>query len=112
MTLWGTAISSGECPLWVISGHSRSFARRPLYPQKRTLTGVITMSALCQKQTSARLFDHLESAAVAQSCESKAVSAEGKPLHGAAKNSFMAKCKKSAEARFNDAFGSKADISA
>ena len=29
-------------------------------------------------------------------CEGKAVSAEGKPLHGAAKNSFMAKCKKSA----------------
>ena len=29
-------------------------------------------------------------------CDSKAVSAEGKPLHGAAKNSFMAKCKKSA----------------
>ena len=29
-------------------------------------------------------------------CESKAVSAEGKPLHGAAKNSFMAKCRKSA----------------
>jgi hypothetical protein len=29
-------------------------------------------------------------------CESKAVSAEGKPLRGAAKNSFMAKCKKSA----------------
>jgi hypothetical protein len=29
-------------------------------------------------------------------CESKAVSAEGKPLHGAAKNSFMAKCKKAA----------------
>jgi hypothetical protein len=38
----------------------------------------------------------LVSTAVAQSCESKAVSAEGKPLHGAAKNSFMAKCKKSA----------------
>jgi hypothetical protein len=34
--------------------------------------------------------------ATAQSCESKAVSAEGKPLHGAAKNSFMARCKKSA----------------
>ena len=29
-------------------------------------------------------------------CESKAVSAEGKPLRGAAKNSFMAKCRKSA----------------
>jgi hypothetical protein len=29
-------------------------------------------------------------------CESKAVSADGKPLHGAAKNSFMAKCKESA----------------
>jgi len=34
--------------------------------------------------------------AMAQSCEGKAISAEGKPLHGAAKNSFMAKCKKSA----------------
>jgi hypothetical protein len=31
-----------------------------------------------------------------EACESKALSAEGKPLHGAAKNSFMAKCKKSA----------------
>ena len=31
--------------------------------------------------------------AAAQSCESKAVSAEGKPLHGAAKNSFVKKCK-------------------
>ncbi len=31
--------------------------------------------------------------AVAQSCESKAVSAEGKPLHGAAKTSFIRKCK-------------------
>jgi len=28
-------------------------------------------------------------------CEVQAVSKEGKPLHGAAKNSFMAKCKKS-----------------
>jgi hypothetical protein len=32
----------------------------------------------------------------AEACGSKAVSADGKPLHGAAKNSFMAKCKKSA----------------
>jgi hypothetical protein len=38
----------------------------------------------------------LVGSAMAQSCESKAVSAEGKPLHGAANNSFMAKCKKSA----------------
>jgi hypothetical protein len=30
--------------------------------------------------------------AAAQSCDSKAVSANGKPLHGAAKNGFMAKC--------------------
>jgi hypothetical protein len=29
-------------------------------------------------------------------CESQAVSKEDKPLHGAAKNSFIAKCKKSA----------------
>src|SRR5580700_2857388 len=29
-------------------------------------------------------------------CEPKAVSADGKPLHGAAKNSFMAKCKRDA----------------
>jgi hypothetical protein len=35
-------------------------------------------------------------AAMAQSCESKAVSAEGKPLHGAAKTSFVRKCKQDA----------------
>lgn len=29
-------------------------------------------------------------------CEGKAVSKDGKPLHGAAKNSFMAKCKRDA----------------
>ena len=34
--------------------------------------------------------------AMAQSCESKAVSAEGKPLHGAAKTSFLKKCKQDA----------------
>ena len=34
--------------------------------------------------------------AFAQSCESRAVSSEGKPLHGAAKNSFVKKCKKDA----------------
>jgi hypothetical protein len=34
--------------------------------------------------------------AMAQSCESKAVSAEGKPLHGAAKTSFIRKCKEDA----------------
>jgi hypothetical protein len=34
--------------------------------------------------------------ALAQSCESKAVSAEGKPLHGAAKVSFVRKCKRDA----------------
>jgi hypothetical protein len=31
-------------------------------------------------------------AAAAQSCDSKAVSANGKPLHGAAKMSFVKKC--------------------
>ena len=36
------------------------------------------------------------STATAQSCESKAVSADGKPLHGAAKTSFVKKCKKDA----------------
>ena len=36
------------------------------------------------------------STAMAQSCESKAVSAEGKPLHGAAKTSFVRKCKQDA----------------
>ena len=34
--------------------------------------------------------------AMAQSCESKAVSADGKPLHGAAKTSFVKKCKRDA----------------
>jgi len=31
-----------------------------------------------------------------EACEGKAVSGEGKPLHGAAKNSFMAKCQRAA----------------
>jgi hypothetical protein len=35
-------------------------------------------------------------------CASKAVSAEGKPLHGAAKNSFMAKCMRSASSARRD----------
>jgi hypothetical protein len=39
--------------------------------------------------------------AAAQSCDSKAMSANGKPLHGAAKMSFVRKCKR-------DACGSKA----
>ncbi len=34
--------------------------------------------------------------ALAQSCESKAVSKDGKPLSGAAKTSFITKCKKDA----------------
>jgi hypothetical protein len=41
------------------------------------------------------------SAAAAQSCESRAVGANGKALHGAAKMSFVKKCKR-------DACGSKA----
>jgi len=32
----------------------------------------------------------------AQSCESKAVGKDGKPLHGAAKMSFVKKCKRDA----------------
>jgi hypothetical protein len=39
--------------------------------------------------------------AAAQSCDSKAVGANGKPLHGAAKMSFVRKCKR-------DTCGSKA----
>jgi len=31
----------------------------PLYPQKRTFTNAITMSALCQKQTSVTSFDQI-----------------------------------------------------
>jgi hypothetical protein len=33
---------------------------------------------------------------MAESCESKAVSADGKPLSGAAKTSFLKKCEKGA----------------
>ena len=36
------------------------------------------------------------STAMAQSCESRAVSSDGKPLRGAAKNSFVKKCKREA----------------
>ena len=36
------------------------------------------------------------STALAQSCESRAMSSDGKPLHGAAKTSFVKKCKRDA----------------
>ena len=45
------ACQAGSCPLWVKSGHSAVSERCPLYPQKRTFQGTVTMSALCQKQT-------------------------------------------------------------
>ncbi len=34
--------------------------------------------------------------AMAQSCENRAMSKDGKPLHGAAKTSFLNKCKRDA----------------
>ena len=34
--------------------------------------------------------------ALAQSCESRAMGSDGKALHGAAKNSFMKKCRRDA----------------
>jgi hypothetical protein len=40
-----------RCPLWVISGHSITSTRCPLYPQKRTLVEPAVMSSLCQKRT-------------------------------------------------------------
>src|SRR5262249_16298786 len=36
-----------KCPLWVKSGHFRMSAPCPLYPQKRTFTGAVGMSAKC-----------------------------------------------------------------
>src|SRR5262249_54923696 len=42
-----------SCPLGVISGHSPTFDRCPLYPQKRTSQLSREMSALCQKRTHA-----------------------------------------------------------
>ena len=29
-------LGSGQCPLWVISGHRSTFEQCPLYPRKRT----------------------------------------------------------------------------
>src|SRR5262249_41448768 len=55
---------SSPCPLWVRSGHHPSFCLCPLYPRKRTNSGHLGMSALCQKRTYAvqqteALFDQL-----------------------------------------------------
>ena len=44
----------------------------------------------------ALIFAFAAGSALAQSCESKAVSKDGKPLSGAAKTSFVNKCKKDA----------------
>src|SRR5262249_61422689 len=48
-----------RCPLWVRNGHSQNKHRCPLYPSKQTLLDRAARSALCQKQTSRYLFDHL-----------------------------------------------------
>src|SRR5262249_9209971 len=42
---------TGQCPLWVKSGHRTRSVSCPLYPQKRTLVERVGMSALCQKRT-------------------------------------------------------------
>jgi hypothetical protein len=39
---------AAECVIWVISGHSNKSKRCLLYPQKRTKTRAVGMSALCQ----------------------------------------------------------------
>jgi hypothetical protein len=44
-----------QCPLWVRSRHQRMSVSCPLFPRKRTLIDGVGESALCQKQTSARL---------------------------------------------------------
>ena len=45
-------ITSGECPLWVISGHFALRKSCPLYLRNRTWIDDFGMSAKCQKQTS------------------------------------------------------------
>jgi len=44
------------------------------------------------------IFAFSTTGAFAQTCESKAVGSDGRPLAGAAKTSFMTKCKKDAAA--------------
>jgi hypothetical protein len=47
----GLIFEPGRLPASVISGYFATFARCPLYPQKRTLFSTVVMSAKCQKQT-------------------------------------------------------------
>jgi hypothetical protein len=61
---------------------------------EETMRGVA--HALINGTIAALIASFVVSTAMAQSCESKAVSAEGKPLHGAAKTSFLRKCKQEA----------------
>jgi hypothetical protein len=49
------------CPLWVKSRQSVIMEPCPLYPQKRTNSRHLEMSALCHKQTSAARFTRLPS---------------------------------------------------
>ena len=51
---------------------------------------------LCAEVLAALITCFAVGTAAAQSCESQAVSANGKPLHGAAKMSFVKKCKRDA----------------
>src|SRR5262249_37140443 len=46
-----TVSRPARCPLWVKSGHPITSASCPLYLRKRTSPDVVSMSALCRKQT-------------------------------------------------------------
>ena len=83
-------LAYGECPGWRWfwpAGRTRPSKMEDELMKSVILTALITCLAV--------------GTATAQSCDSKAVSANGKPLHGAAKMSFVKKCKR-------DACGSKA----
>jgi hypothetical protein len=57
-----------ECPLWVISGQTTLGQKPPLSAlvQKRTNTGAVGLSALCQKQA-------CDGAALGRSCSCRAI---------------------------------------
>jgi len=63
-----TANSGCPCPLWVKSRHRGCLEECPLYSQKRTLRGAISMSAKCQERTFhnglSRAFRYLEDISV------------------------------------------------
>jgi hypothetical protein len=82
--------------------HTGYICLLPSFQQDLSTAGAMRYGQVKREETMKRIILALlittfaAGTAMAQSCESRAMSKDGKPLHGAAKTSFVKKCQKDA----------------